>query len=860
MANAHDELEKKLQDSDATPISLPLEFLKAITCDFSTASVLGEGGYGVVYKGVLRSGKIIAVKKLFEIRLKEETFQNEVRYLMGIKHQNVVQFLGYCAESSWEAIEQPSGSGKHIFAEKPKRLLCFEYVPNKSLDKHISDKSSVLQWNMRYEIIKGICSGLNFLHEECRIVHLDLKPENILMDAEMIPKIADFGLSRIFGNQQSRIITDNCVGSRGYMAPEYLIQGLISRKADIFSLGVIIIEIITGHRDYPYFQLDSPQSTATSCQHFVEKVLGSWRNKFESTSKYISSEKYNQQVKRCIEIALKCVDPGMEKRPTTMDIVQALSATDQMETSEELPSEMQSLVLHSTVTKDLKPKSIGNNMSNNETDGKVEDTNNSSLSESSTGGRNHQEEELGSSERQEAHDKTSRVILGPYVLLDVYPLELRFRFEPNKLIPCSLHLKNNTDENVAFGLMEKSSKNKSFTSLPVYGIVAPMSTYTLVVTTNKHEKLPDIRNVNLILQNTIVDPLFSFSGSATGNGMQPFQEAEKLGNTVDMVTLKAVWGPQGETTFAEIPPLIKVISVEHRYLTDGLTYSIYANQTEPLIITGHSSGEVHLWNYDTQKSMGSIKASKGIDCSVKFIPQKQWFMAVSHDCFVHVYKYEQEMRKITTFKANDGPKSKCSLAVHPTKPYVLAGCNRQIKLFDWDGWKCIRTFEEHWSCIRYIAFNPEDTNSFASASWDCKVKVWNLHSPQSMYTLSGHSDKVNYLDFFTRDGQQYLITGSNDKTAKIWDMQKKKCVRTLAHRSEVSHVISHPILPVLITGTTDGLVYLWSSTNFRLKRILNICHRSPVTGLACLTGSTRVAVAHSQELTVIEICDEEQSL
>ncbi|KAF7104950.1 hypothetical protein CFC21_105812 [Triticum aestivum] len=365
MQRTRDDLEKKLHDSNTTPMFFPLEFLKAITCDFSTESVLGEGGFGVVYKGVLRSGKVIAVKKLFEIRLKEDTFQNEVRYLMGIKHQNIVQFLGYCAESSWEAIEQPSGSGKFIFGELPKRLLCFEYVCNKSLDNHISDESSGLEWNMRYEIIKGICNGLHFLHEECHMVHLDLKPENILMDSTMIPKIADFGLSRIFGEQQTRIVTDNRAGTCGYMAPEYLIRGVVSNKADIFSLGVILIEIITGDRDYPYFHHDSSQRDATTFQQFTEKVLENWRNRFTSTPKY-TKEKYAHQVKQCVTIALNCVDPSMEKRPTAKHIIQVFNVADKMETHEELPSVVQCvdklLALNTTGSKELTPMSATEEM------------------------------------------------------------------------------------------------------------------------------------------------------------------------------------------------------------------------------------------------------------------------------------------------------------------------------------------------------------------------------------------------------------------------------------------------------------------------------------------------------------------
>uniref|UniRef100_A0A8R7VJ11 non-specific serine/threonine protein kinase n=1 Tax=Triticum urartu TaxID=4572 RepID=A0A8R7VJ11_TRIUA len=178
---------------------------------------------------------------------------------MGIKHPNVVECVGCCAESSSHPMEQSSGSGKYILAETRKRLLCFEYVSNKSLDKHITDESSGLEWNTRYKIIKGICNGLHFLHEECHMVHLDLKPQNILLNSTMMPKIADFGLSRIFGELESRTVTKhNNLGTLGYMAPEYLHKGVVSYKADIFSLGVIVIEIITGGRDYPmdypYFQ------------------------------------------------------------------------------------------------------------------------------------------------------------------------------------------------------------------------------------------------------------------------------------------------------------------------------------------------------------------------------------------------------------------------------------------------------------------------------------------------------------------------------------------------------------------------------------------------------------------------------
>ncbi|KAM0839647.1 hypothetical protein ACQ4PT_060178 [Festuca glaucescens] len=311
-------LENMLQDPSAIPIYLPMEFLKAITSDFSEELELGRGGYGVVYKGILQNGKMIAVKKLFEIQLEDDQFHNEVTYLIGCKHQNVVELVGYCAESRWEATPV---SGKYVMAEIRKRLLCFEYLPNKSLDKYLFDESCGLEWHMRYEIIKGVCRGLHHLHAECHIVHLDLKPENILLDDNMKPKIADFGMSRLFGQQQSRIITGSRGGTFGYMAPEYLTNGLISTKSDIFSLGVMIIELMTGHRDYP-------QSNGTPSDHFIEKVLGNWRHRLEKTVRYSLLEIYCQQVKSCIVVGLNGVDPDPKRRPSAWDIIHTLNETE----------------------------------------------------------------------------------------------------------------------------------------------------------------------------------------------------------------------------------------------------------------------------------------------------------------------------------------------------------------------------------------------------------------------------------------------------------------------------------------------------------------------------------------------------
>ncbi|XP_039805048.1 homeodomain-interacting protein kinase 2-like [Panicum virgatum] len=244
-----------LLDSNSEPCSIPLDYLRNITNNFSDDQLLGEGGFGKVYKGVLQSGKMIAVKKFnhqAQLVVEEKQFENEVYHLMNLKHPNIVRFVGYCYQTQHECVEH---NGRQIFAETQRnRLLCLEYLPKGSLDRHLSDGSSGHDWKTRYKIIKGICCGLRYLHEECRcefsasIIHLDLKPANILLDDNMVPKIADFGLSRLFEDNKTHTIATFVAGTDGYMAPEYFMSRIVTTKADIYSLGVIIMEIITGSK------------------------------------------------------------------------------------------------------------------------------------------------------------------------------------------------------------------------------------------------------------------------------------------------------------------------------------------------------------------------------------------------------------------------------------------------------------------------------------------------------------------------------------------------------------------------------------------------------------------------------------
>ncbi|XP_074267400.1 cysteine-rich receptor-like protein kinase 6 [Silene latifolia] len=223
------------QDFTAESLQYDLATLLNATNNFSDENKLGEGGFGGVYKGTLSNEKLIAVKRLSASSSQGiQEFKTEVLVVAKLQHRNLVRLLGFC------------------YTEQEK-LLVYEYVRNKSLDNFIFDHENrqLLNWERRYNIIRGIARGLLYLHHDSqlRIIHRDLKASNILLDDEMNPKISDFGTSRIFGVDHSQSnYTNIVVGTYGYMAPEYALQGQFSIKSDAYSFGVLVLEIISGRK------------------------------------------------------------------------------------------------------------------------------------------------------------------------------------------------------------------------------------------------------------------------------------------------------------------------------------------------------------------------------------------------------------------------------------------------------------------------------------------------------------------------------------------------------------------------------------------------------------------------------------
>ncbi|KAM5577702.1 G-type lectin S-receptor-like serine/threonine-protein kinase RKS1 [Rosa sericea] len=297
-------------DADDSRLKSDLPFfdlstISAATKNFSDSNRLGEGGFGPVYKGVLSSGTEIAVKRLSKNSGQgNEEFKNEVVLIAKLQHRNLVRILGYCVQDE-------------------EKMLIYEYLPNKSLDSFIfnEQKRTFLDWTRRLEIIFGIARGILYLHQDSRlrIIHRDLKASNVLLDYDMNPKLADFGMARIFGANQIEANTNRVVGTYGYMSPEYAMEGLFSVKSDVYSFGVLLLEIVTGRKNTGYYY-DNPDS------NLVGHVWDLWKEgrALEIVDPSLGESYPVSEVQRCIQIALLCVQEYANDRPTMSKVVSVL--------------------------------------------------------------------------------------------------------------------------------------------------------------------------------------------------------------------------------------------------------------------------------------------------------------------------------------------------------------------------------------------------------------------------------------------------------------------------------------------------------------------------------------------------------
>ncbi|CAA7020826.1 unnamed protein product [Microthlaspi erraticum] len=313
MEVSEDSWKNHLKSQDVSGLNFfEMHTIQNATDNFSISNKLGQGGFGTVYKGKLKDGKEIAIKRLSRSSGEgTEEFMNELKLISKLQHRNLVRLLGYCIEGE-------------------EKLLVYEFMVNKSLDSFLFDLKKKLEigWSKRFNIIQGIARGLVYLHRDSllRVVHRDLKASNILLDEKMNPKISDFGLARMFQGTQNQDNTGRVFGTLGYMSPEYAWTGTFSEKSDIYSFGVLVLEIITGKEisSFTYGKEDKnllayawESWSETGGVNLLDQDIA------DSESDLVEAA----EVKRCVQIGLLCVQYQAMDRPNIKQVVTMLTST-----------------------------------------------------------------------------------------------------------------------------------------------------------------------------------------------------------------------------------------------------------------------------------------------------------------------------------------------------------------------------------------------------------------------------------------------------------------------------------------------------------------------------------------------------
>ncbi|GLU02909.1 hypothetical protein SLE2022_201410 [Rubroshorea leprosula] len=288
-----------------------LKELEEATRGFAEELVIGEGGYGVVYRGILQDGSVVAVKNLLSNKDRgqaEREFKVEVEAIGKVRHKNLVGLIGYCAEGS-------------------QRMLVYEYIDNGNLEQWLHGDVgpvSPLTWDIRMKIAIGTAKGLAYLHEglEPKVVHRDVKSSNILLDKKWNPKVSDFGLAKLLGSESS-YVTTRVMGTFGYVSPEYASTGMLNEGSDVYSFGVLLMEIITGRSPVDY----SRPAGEMNLVDWFKGMVASRRGE-ELVDPLIEVQPSPRALKRALLVCLRCIDLDAHKRPKMGQIVHMLEADD----------------------------------------------------------------------------------------------------------------------------------------------------------------------------------------------------------------------------------------------------------------------------------------------------------------------------------------------------------------------------------------------------------------------------------------------------------------------------------------------------------------------------------------------------
>ncbi|KAL6595548.1 hypothetical protein ACP70R_047888 [Stipagrostis hirtigluma subsp. patula] len=808
-ANARNILERMLLDASIEPTDLPLSLLKAITNNFSDDLQIGSGGFAVVYKGLLHNGTV-AVKKLSQtLDMNEEKFNHEVDCLLRVKHKNIVRFLGYCADTQGKMWNY---EGKLVMADERERLLCFEFLPEGGLDKYISDASGGLEWRTRYQIITGICEGLHYLHQQ-NIVHLDLKPANILLDYQMVPKIADFGISRCFNEKQTRAITLKPCGSPGYMAPEFY-SGLITIKSDIYSLGVIIMEILTGQKGYTE----------------IENVLESWSARFEMPHR----DKQLEHVRICAEIGIACLDFNPVKRPDTLRVMEMLGEVERAYGFTKIDSCASSSPHASSSASKLVDEAQPMDMS---------------------AAPSQLQRIISVSKGPGDTDTEIRSLGSPESckLLDVHPLELHFPWEPNKPIECPVTLTNRTDHYVGVWI---TRSNIHFPALweevqywSLFKTLEPHSTQ-IVAMNMKEEQQPtaletgkfEVVMIVFGSKEEHIKKLRLFIGAKLNLDSGLLKGVEDLGGKVHRAMLTAViYDPDA----SRLPVIHKI--------TPGMSgferiNSIDVHPTEPWDLAGPFCWE--------RVMVMQILKPRPVVCA-KLVTVEKWFIATGdRRGYVHVYSYTTK-EMVKEFKAH--PTTVYLCAVHPTDQLLLTLSFKDtfIKLWDWGhDWRCTRKFSVYFQ-VSNIMWNPRDSSTFAAVTGDDAVEVWDI---RSSVCIAKFHDSVGAAYLYTDNHRPLMFTityshGWRDAGGYIWDLQTRKPIHKLIlDDTDISRAACDPTLPLLAIRGSNNTLFLWNARTYRLEKMFRPTKHSIANMVFTSTKDLiRLLVTSEKEVEIMEL-------
>ncbi|WOL07001.1 hypothetical protein Cni_G15736 [Canna indica] len=286
-----------------------LRELEEATAGLADENVIGEGGYGIVYRGRLADNTLVAIKNLLNNRGQaEREFKIEVEAIGRVRHKNLVRLLGYCVEGAY-------------------RMVVYEYLDNGNLDQWLhgdTGEVSPLTWDMRMKIILGTAKALAYLHEglEPKVVHRDVKSSNILLDRQWNPKVSDFGLAKLLCSERS-YVTTRVMGTFGYVAPEYASTGMLNETSDVYSFGVLIMEIISGRSPVDY----SRPPGEVALVEWLKTMVGDKRSE-QVVDPKMPEKPCPRALKRMILVALRCVDPDAQKRPKMGHIIHMLEMDD----------------------------------------------------------------------------------------------------------------------------------------------------------------------------------------------------------------------------------------------------------------------------------------------------------------------------------------------------------------------------------------------------------------------------------------------------------------------------------------------------------------------------------------------------